>query len=116
MRIIISYFTFRGRQYPQTVRNALVAAYNRLAQGNEVIRRDDRTLYDINHPDLSAEVIGWRDGVQSGAFEPADSAGFYWCSIGMAKYADQEHILERQVIATDRGSNIYYRSLNTCAK
>ncbi|MEI2602521.1 M23 family metallopeptidase [Erwinia aphidicola] len=105
-----SYFSFRGYHYPQAIRNTLVAAYRRIAN-NRALRDGDTSLYDENQPELSTEIIGWREQVNTGSYQPADSAGFYWVKAGMAAYADQEHVLERQLISTIRGSKVYYRSL-----
>ncbi|MFC0224911.1 hypothetical protein [Serratia aquatilis] len=105
----INYFTFRGRQYPQAMRNSLVTAYQRL-EGNSRLRDNDTSLHVERYPGLTPEIISWRDELKSGVFEPADSAGFYWCKSGMAKHADKAHVLERQSIATNKGSNVYYRS------
>lgn len=87
-----------------------MAAYRRIAN-NRALRDGDTSLYDENQPELSTEIIGWREQVNTGSYQPADSAGFYWVKAGMAAYADQEHVLERQLISTIRGSKVYYRSL-----
>jgi len=103
------YFTFRSHQYSEEIRDPLVRSYRRL-QGNIRLREGDTSLYDENNPLLTPEIINWREQVASGALEPADSAGFYWCKTDMAKYADKEHILERHVITTNVGNMVYYRS------
>ncbi|WP_016595289.1 M23 family metallopeptidase, partial [Yersinia pestis] len=99
------YFKYRGYTYDETVKIKLENEYNRLYR-NGSIRYSENHLDDTSNPELSAEILNWRNSLETGDYEPADSAGFYWCTTQMAKYADPEHILERQVSA----NHIYYRS------
>ena len=109
-----SYFAYRGRSFDEPTRVDLVSCYNALANNRTLRfnerRLDNRTLYDTQHPNLTEEVIGWRNNLESGSYEPADSAGFYWSYSRMAEYADQVHNLERIEVNTDSGSKVYYRS------
>ncbi|WP_232301111.1 hypothetical protein, partial [Caldimonas taiwanensis] len=43
-------------------------------------------------------------------YAPSDSAGFYWLKTGMARYADEAHEVQRQVVWTDQGFKVCYRS------
>lgn len=108
------YFTYRGRSFNKDIRNELVSDYRRV-QGDRALREqekrlDNRILYDGQHPGLEQEVISWREAVENGTFDPADSAGFYWSLTGMAKYADETHELQRQAVTAGHGLRVYYRS------
>ncbi|MGP2500740.1 M23 family peptidase [Pantoea ananatis] len=108
------YFTYRGRSFNKDIRDELVSDYRRV-QGDRALREqekrlDNRILYDGQHPGLEQEVISWREAVENGTFDPADSAGFYWSLIGMAKYADETHELQRQAVTAGHGLRVYYRS------
>ncbi|HGN9109590.1 TPA: M23 family peptidase [Enterobacter hormaechei] len=108
------YFTYRGRTFNKDIRDELVSDYRRV-QGDRALREqekklDNRILYDGQHPGLEQEVISWREAVENGTFDPADSAGFYWSLTGMAKYADETHELQRQVVTAGHGLRVYYRS------
>ncbi|PZD67148.1 M23 family metallopeptidase [Pantoea ananatis] len=108
------YFTYRGRSFSKDIRDELVSDYRRV-QGNRALREqekrlDNRILYDGQHPGLEQEVISWREAVENGTFDPADSAGFYWSLTEMAKYADETHELQRQAVTAGHGLRVYYRS------
>ncbi|MDI3363338.1 M23 family metallopeptidase [Pantoea sp. V108_6] len=108
------YFTYRGRSFNKDIRDELVSDYRRV-QGDRALREqekrlDNRILYDGQHPGLEQEVISWREAVENGTFDPADSAGFYWSLTGMAKYADETHELQRQAVTAGHGLRVYYRS------
>ncbi|QCT21338.1 M23 family metallopeptidase [Jejubacter calystegiae] len=101
--------TFRGRTYPENIKNALIREYSRL-YSNRDLRYTDNHLSDTeNH--VPENIIRWRNNVSSDLHEAASSAGFYWVSTNMAYYADSEHVLERCSVNTRRsGIKIYYRS------
>lgn len=108
------YFTYRGRSFNKDIRDELVSDYRRV-QGDRALREqekrlDNRILYDGQHPGLEQEIISWREAVENGTFDPADSAGFYWSLTGMAKYADETHELQRQAVTAGHGLRVYYRS------
>ncbi|MBB6116597.1 hypothetical protein F4826_003539 [Rahnella inusitata] len=100
------YFKYRGYSYDETVKKELEDEYNRLYTQRS-LRYSDNHLDDINNTKLAENVITWRNNVERGEYEPADSAGFYWSTTGMAKYADKTHRLEREMLS---GGQIYYRS------
>ncbi|HFJ2068510.1 TPA: M23 family peptidase [Salmonella enterica] len=103
------YFSFRGRSYPESIKNTLCDEYNRL-YSHRNFRYTDNHLSDTeNH--VPENIIRWRNNVSSDLHEAASSAGFYWVARGMAPYADNEHALERCSINTrGNGIKIYYRS------
>jgi hypothetical protein len=78
-------------------------------------------MHDVNFNGLTPEIQSWRTAVEAprqpqsaeNTLAPADSAGFYWASLGMARYADGAHVLERVVVNTinGQGTKVYYRSL-----
>lgn len=103
------YFSFRGRNYPDNVKNRLSAEYKRL-YNNSVLRDTDNHLGDSNNADLPSNVIEWRDNLENSSYESTDSAGFYWSLNVMAKYADAEHSLERHSVRTNKGTKVCYRS------
>ena len=99
------YWDFRGREYPVKLKDKLVDAYNVLYQHKEK-RFHDKSLLDEKNPDLTINVIAWRDDVANHHYDPSDSAGYYWISQSMDLYSDKEHTLERF-----HASNFtYYRS------
>lgn len=103
------YFSFRGRAYPERIKNTLRDEYNRL-YSHRNLRYTDNHLSDTeNH--APENIIRWRNNVSSDLHEAASSAGFYWVARDMAPYADNEHALERCSINTrGNGIKIYYRS------
>lgn len=103
------YFGFRGKVYPESVKLKLSSEYERLYK-HKNLRYSDNHLSDTENTDLPTDVIEWRGNVESPEYEASDSAGFYWVSRKMAKYADTPHVLERFAIRTNRGLKTYYRS------
>jgi hypothetical protein len=53
------------------------------------------TLLNTLNPDLTINVLAWRDDVANHSYDPSDSAGYYWVNLSMDVYSDKEHILER---------------------
>jgi predicted chitinase len=113
------YWAWRGRAVPSALRNALVAAYNAIYL-QAPAKRSNSTLQDSNFPSLTAEMKNWRRHVEGNPMPPpasdaevapADSAGFYWVKLQMAKYSDEPHRLDRQVVTTGAGEKVYYRSV-----
>ncbi len=81
--------------------------------------RNNTALQDGNFTELTPEMKVWRAQVSGGnrsaiteeTLAPSDSAGFYWAKLGVARYADEAHTLERISVATvSSGSKLYYRS------
>ncbi|MBB3307567.1 MULTISPECIES: M23 family metallopeptidase [unclassified Enterobacter] len=103
-----SYFTFRGYQYPENIKNVLTAEYSRL-YGSRDQRYSNNHLSDTEN-NLTANIIAWRDNIGEEHYESAESAGFYWISRKMAFYSDAIHNLERCSVRTNAGTKIYYRS------
>ncbi|MGJ7528436.1 type VI secretion system tip protein TssI/VgrG [Variovorax sp. GB1P17] len=115
----IDYWRYRGRTVPESLRAALVAAYQAVA-GTPPARRSNAGLQDSNFPALTAQMREWRShvgaemtgrsGMPEDVFAPADSAGYYWAKNIMSMEADAVHTLERVPIQTDQGARMYYRS------
>lgn len=113
----INYWRFRGRQVPDTLKNALSQAYSAIAS-QPVAQRSNATLSDTHYPQLTVQMRGWRDEVKGVAmanstdsgYAPSDSAGFYWAKLRMASYADVDHALSRVSVTTNQGAKVYYRS------
>lgn len=95
------YFSFRGRTYPENIKNTLINEYRRLYSHRE-IRYTDNHLSDAEN-DVPENIIRWRNNVSSDSHEAASSAGFYWVERGMSPYADNEHVLERCNVSTRGG-------------
>ena len=112
-----NYWRFRGRQVPDSLKNALTQAYGAIAS-QPVAQRSNATLSDAHFPQLTAQMRGWRDEVRGiamanstdSAYAPSDSAGFYWAKLRMASYADVDHVLSRVAVTTNQGVKVYYRS------
>ncbi|EIC8293427.1 M23 family peptidase [Salmonella enterica] len=103
------YFSFRGRTYPENIRNALISEYNRLFSRRNLRYTDNHLSDTENH--VPEDIIRWRNNVSSDSHEAASSAGFYWVKSNMALYADNGHVLERCSVNTQgNGIKIYYRS------
>jgi predicted chitinase len=111
------YWRWRGRQVPSSLQRAMADAYDatyRLAGA----QRTNERLRDANFAELTAQMIEWRDNVQGEPdvrraeeqWAPSDSAGFYWLKTGMARYADEAHVVQRQAVHTTQGVRVYYRS------
>ncbi|MNQ31734.1 Peptidase family M23 [compost metagenome] len=116
----ISYWTWRGRTIPAALKSSLETAQN-TEQGKKPAARSKTAMQDANFPALTQDMVNWRIAVQADAslandadryFAPSDSAGFYWASLQMAKYADENHLIERVSVNTvnRQGSKTYYRS------
>jgi hypothetical protein len=113
----IDYWRFRGRQVPEALRSALTSAFTSISDTPSA-RRSNAGLNDGNFPQLTAQMRGWRDEVRGVAAEnstdsgyaPSDSAGFYWAKLGMASFADVDHVLNRVAVTTNEGAKVYYRS------
>lgn len=104
-----TYWGYRGRTVPTTLKTSLVNAYAAIA-ALPVSQRSNQTLQDALFPQLTQEMIGWRNSVSTGQFDPSDSAGYYWSKLRMARYADVQHVIERVVVNTGSGQKYYYRS------
>lgn len=113
-----SYWAWRGREVPEALRVALVSAYKAVAD-LPFSSRSNATLQDARFPALTAQILKWRDDVIGSSapdptneqnLAPADSAGFYWVKLKMASYADQEHVIARHAVTTDKNTKVYYRS------
>jgi hypothetical protein len=107
------YWEWRGRTIEQNLEAQLHDAYNRAHH-----RRENWCLRDSNFPALLTSIMDWRDNIEGSPlpprgealFAPSDSAGFYWALMSMARYADEEHLLERRRVRTKHGNKVYYRS------
>lgn len=102
------YFSFRGLQYTNDIKNRLSAEYNRL-YANRNIRQTDNHLSDTEN-DIPYDIITWRSNVSGNDHDVVDSAGFYWISAYMAYHSDAEHELERCSVNTNYRVKVYYRS------
>lgn len=114
-----NYWTWRGRAVPAALKNALVTAYTAIYGIHPDSARSNATLQDRLFPALTAQMIEWRSDVQGSTapdptaeqlHAPTDSAGFYWASTHMARYADEPCTLERVSVNTTSGAKAYYRS------
>ncbi|MBD9574332.1 M23 family metallopeptidase [Pseudomonas sp. PDM23] len=113
----IDYWRYRGRAIPETLRTSLSNIFNAiyLLPPNQ---RSNSNLQDANFPQLTSEMQNWRKqvsgegGDSESLISPSDSAGYYWASKKMAKYADSPHILERQTVQSNSGQKVYYRSVS----
>jgi predicted chitinase len=113
----IDYWRYRGRLIPDALRAALQSAKAGIAN-QPATQRNNATLQDELFPQLTQQIIGWRDevrgvavaGSSDAAYAPADTAGFYWAKLRMAAHADSEHVLQRVVATTAQGPKVYYRS------
>ncbi|GIX23875.1 MAG: hypothetical protein KatS3mg122_1106 [Caldimonas sp.] len=112
------YWRWRGRHVPQDLQRALEQAYDATYRLPGAQRTSER-LRDAHFAQLTQEMVIWRRSVEGGdaqapvsddLYAPADSAGFYWLKTGMARYADEEHAVERQAVNTTQGVGVYYRS------
>jgi predicted chitinase len=104
-----TYWRWLGRTVPETLAAALdhAVATARIAGNNSALR-------DGNFPGLTAQMIDWRDDIQSNLKgHAAQSAGFYWAKLAMARYADKPHALERREVSIYQHAGqteVYYRS------
>ncbi|ENJ4068830.1 M23 family peptidase [Enterobacter hormaechei] len=106
----LNYFKYIGKVVQDQLKRSLVDAYALIA-AQPPANRSNATLQDRHFPTLSTEFIGLRSEVSdSQGTLAADSAGFYWVKNKMAKYADEEHVLERVSVNSNLGIKYYYRS------
>ncbi|KRB83695.1 hypothetical protein ASE26_11045 [Duganella sp. Root198D2] len=113
----LDYWSFRGRRVPAALDVALRAAL-KVQADLQVALRSNVTLADANFPQLTSQILGWREEVRGvsmagstdSAYAPSDTAGFYWAKLQMAMYADVDHELERRVIIAGGATRVYYRS------
>lgn len=106
----LNYFKYIGRPVQNQLKTSLVDAYATIA-AQPSANRSNTTLQERNFPDLSTEFIELRNRVADPQSTlAADSAGFYWIKNKMAKYADEEHVLERVSVNSNLGTKYYYRS------
>jgi predicted chitinase len=110
------YWAWRGRTVPAALQKALVDAYKTIAAA---VSRTNAELQDSKFPALTRQIAEWRadvlgstapDPTSEQLVAPADSAGYYWAKLKMAKYADEPHDLDRHHVSTDGGFKVYYRS------
>lgn len=126
----IGYWDFRGRksQISQTTRDALAHAQTQADQH----RAQAQTYLADSVSGVTPVMIGWREQVSAegqpvtpeDTVAPADSAGYYWAKMGMARYADRPTALERRAVIARRPPDphqthpnppvgkIYYHSMN----
>lgn len=110
------YWAWRGLKVDAKWRAAVVNAYKKTA-AQPAGQRSNATLLDSNFA-MDENMARYRDdlaavkrpGSDDHKIAPADSAAFYWYKMRMSAYADQTHALERQVISTDQGAKVLYRS------
>ncbi|WP_322024559.1 peptidoglycan DD-metalloendopeptidase family protein [Burkholderia sp. BCC1977] len=103
----LDYWDFRGRstQIPARARASLLTA-----QQQADATRNNAPLRAADHQ-LTPDMLSWRDDVSdSTKVDAAWSAGFYWTSLNMVSHADELHVLERVIVATNGGQKCYYRS------
>ncbi|WP_233425623.1 hypothetical protein [Paraburkholderia kururiensis] len=114
----IGYWDFRGRknQISQATRDALAHAQT---QANQHRAQAQMYLADpvsgVTHV-----MIGWREEVSAegqpatpeGIVAPADSAGYYWAKMGMARYADRPTTLERRTVFAKRPPDPHHSQPN----
>ncbi|RQZ42781.1 hypothetical protein DIE16_00870 [Burkholderia sp. Bp9090] len=103
----LDYWDFRGRstQIPDPARASLLTA-----QQQAGTTRNNAPLRAADHQ-LTPDMLSWRDDVaDSKKVDAAWSAGFYWASLNMVSHADESHVLERVIVATNGGQKCYYRS------
>ncbi len=116
----IAYWIWRGRTISSSLKERLEST-QRAEQNKTPALRNKTVMNDSNFHGITQEIINWRISVEAHQelaqsperfLAPSDSAGFYWVSLQMAKYADQSHTIERVVVSTvnRQGSKIYYRS------
>ncbi|WP_431645711.1 M23 family peptidase [Enterobacter hormaechei] len=106
----LNYFKYIGKVVQDQLKRSLVDAYALIA-AQPPANRSNATLQDRHFPTLPTEFIGLRSEVSdSQGTLAADSAGFYWVKNKMAKYADEEHVLERVSVNSNLGIKYYYRS------
>ena len=110
----INYWRWLGREIPEALKTALVHAYQ---QCSAATPRTNAFLRDTHFPELTPQMIAWRDAVgEATAIDATGSAGFYWAKLSMARYADQPHVLERVSVDATIGGvthteiRCYYRS------
>lgn len=119
----ITYWRWRGRQIPETLKTTLDTASRAAHRA-----RNNATLQDIHFPALTQEMRNWREDVEGDPdnpradkyLSPSDSAGQYAIASHGARtliqYADEPHVLERRVVVTvdsqgrPQGNRTYYRS------
>ncbi len=115
-----SYWAWRGRQIPLELKNRIEHA-EKIEGSKKPELRNKSAMADENFPGITAEIINWRIATEFNRnlgdspdryLAPSDSAGFYWASLQMGKYADKDHQLERITVSTvnQQGTKIYYRS------
>lgn len=106
----LNYFKYIGKTVQAPLKHSLVDTYASIA-AQPLANRSNATLQDRHFPTLPSEFIELRDEVSdSHSTLAADSAGFYWVKNKMAKYADEEHVLERVSVNSNLGIKYYYRS------
>lgn len=106
----LNYFKYIGKVVQEPLKQSLVDAYALIAAQSPA-NRSNVTLQDRHFPTLPAEFIELRNEVSDSQGTLAvDSAGFYWVKNKMAKYADEQHVLERVSVNTNLGAKYYYRS------
>jgi len=112
------YWAWRGRIVPVALKSALVTAYKAISL-QDGAKRSNAELQDLKFPALTQQMKDWRRNVEGdpepfsntdAEVAPADSAGFYWIKLRMARYADEPHVLERHAVSTNAGQKVYYRS------
>lgn len=106
----LNYFKYIGKVVQDQLKRSLVNSYALIA-AQPPANRSNATLQDRHFPTLPTEFIGLRSEISdSQGTLAADSAGFYWVKNKMAKYADEEHVLERVSVNSNLGIKYYYRS------
>ncbi|WP_273902752.1 M23 family peptidase [Enterobacter hormaechei] len=106
----LNYFKYIGKVVQDQLKRSLVNSYALIA-AQPPANRSYATLQDRHFPTLPTEFIGLRSEISdSQGTLAADSAGFYWVKNKMAKYADEEHVLERVSVNSNLGIKYYYRS------
>ncbi|WP_167354147.1 hypothetical protein [Caballeronia fortuita] len=103
----LNYWDFQGSgsQIPAAIRAKLLDAQK------EADHSRSNAAWRSSEAALTRDMLSWRDkpSTPRGA-DAALSAGYYWVSLGMARYADRPHVLEQVTITAGGRAHNYYRS------
>ncbi len=100
----IKYWRFRGRQVPEKLEAELKAAQN-------TSHANPAGMQDAQHQGLTAEMIGWRNQIETRDIDAANSAGAYWAWSGAAMYADRQPGMKRRTCLVKGKSMLFYESV-----
>jgi hypothetical protein len=99
----IKYWRFRGRTVSDALKSELT-----VSAGKAHSEQKNDTLQDAKHPDLTSQMVQWRNDVSDGRLDPSASAGAYWAWSGAAAFGSESPLMMRETKKVGQVTRVFY--------